>query len=86
MYFFKHKGKQFVDFRGNLILSHNPVLVRARSRNNAPRYAKNAHYVPDIPKLNFFRKIQALWLAFRFIFGKSQRIDTEIIDKENDLK
>lgn len=82
MYFFKTRGKQHLDLRGDLILTHNATLVRARAKSNAPRYVKNARYILDVSKC----KIRATWAAACFIWGKSTAIDTAVINKENDLK
>lgn len=86
MYFFVKKGKQFLDLRGNLILSHNNNPVSARSKRSAPRYVKNSKFVYGIPHFSFIRKIRTSWLAVRFIWGKSRAIDCGLINKENGLK
>lgn len=86
MYFFKKNGKQHLDFRGNLILSHNVDLVRTRAKSCAPRYTKNALYIVNIPNLKFFRKIRATVVAVRFIWGKSRAMEARTIGEENGLK
>lgn len=85
MYFFKLKGKQFLDLRGVLILSHNDELVKARVATAAPRYVKNANYIVGITRLKPFRKLRATFAAIRFIWGPSQAIDPAKIDRENGL-
>ena len=85
MYFFNLKGKQFLDLRGDLILSHNDELVKARVATAAPRYVKNAKFIIDIASLKPFRKLRATFAAIRFIWGPSQAIDPKQIDKENGL-
>lgn len=82
MYFHKLGGKQAVDFRGDLILSHNDELIKARSKSSAPRAAKNAKYILDIPNLGFFKKLRATWAAFTFIWGPSQALTAETIEKD----
>lgn len=82
MYFFKTKGKQHLDLRGDLILTHNAQLVRTRARSNAPRYVQNAKYITSVGRY----KIRATWAAAKFIWGKSTAIDTAVINKENGLK
>lgn len=82
MYFHKLNGKQAIDFRGNLVLSHNPALIRGRSKSSAPRAAKNASYVIDIPNLGFFEKLYATWAAVTFIWGPSRALTSETIDRE----
>ena len=85
MYFFKHKGKQILDCRGVLILSHNKDVIRTRTKNNGPRGVRNAKHITDIPNLKFFRKIRATWAAACFIWGKSQAMEVMDINKENGL-
>lgn len=86
MYFYKHKGKQYLDLRGNLILSHNPEIIRARSKNNAVARAQNASYVKDLPNVKFLPKLRVLWRAFRFIFGKSQALDIDAVAKKRGFR
>ena len=69
MYFFKDKGKQCVDFKGNLILTHNDQLISARAKSAAPGSTQNIKYIL-ITKLNFFQKISAMFTVFGFIWGK----------------
>lgn len=85
MYFFKLKGKQFLDLRGDLVLSHNKDLVVARVGTAAPRYVKNAKSITGISGLKPLRKLRATFAAIRFIWGSSQAIDPKQIDKENGL-
>ena len=74
MYFFQKRGKQHLDLRGNLILSHNDALVKARVKSSAPRYVNNAKYILDINKMGFIRKIRATFAAISFIWGKNQAL------------
>jgi len=85
MYFFTQNGDQCIDLRGNLILSHNEVLVKARNKSAGPKGLKNQKYIL-IKKLGFFRKIQAMFIVFGFIWGKSQELkreDTSYNEKKN---
>ena len=86
MYFFKLKGKQVLDLRGNLVLSHNSSLVRTRTKNNGPRLVRNGYYIKDIPNLKFFRKIRATFVAIRFIWGASRAMNANDINRELGLK
>lgn len=86
MYFFKQNGKQILDLRGNLVLSHNEELVRVRTKNNGPRQVKNGYYVKDIPNLKFFRKIRASMVAIRFIWGPSKAMNAKEIGRGYGLK
>ena len=77
MYFFQKAGKQHLDLRGNLILSHNDTLVKARVKSSAPRYVKNAKYILDINGMGFIQKIRATKAAISFIWGKNQELVVE---------
>ena len=74
MYFHTQKGKQRLDLRGNLILSHNTKLIKARSKSSAPRSAYNGRYIVNITRLGFVRKVRATWAAIAFIWGPSQEL------------
>jgi hypothetical protein len=82
MYFHKLNGKQAVDFRGDLILSHNDQLIKTRSKSSAPRAAKNAKYILDISNLGLFKKLRATGAAISFIWGPSQALTAETINRE----
>lgn len=86
MYFYRLKGKQVIDFRGDFILSHNPDLVRARVATAAPGAVKNVARIVDIPNLKFGRKLRAVFDCARFIFGKSQALTAEVVENENGLE
>lgn len=75
MYFFKKDGKQVLDLRGDLILTHNDDLVRTRVKSAAPRYVRNATYICGIPELGFMAKVRASFMALGFIWGKSQKLE-----------
>jgi len=83
MYFFKKGGKQIVDLRGNLILSHNDSLVKSRVKSSAPGVVKNAKYILNISPNKFIYKIKASWYAIKFIWSKSQALTKEDIDGES---
>ncbi len=83
MYFFRKFGKQFLDLRGNLILSHNSELVRARVKSSAPRYVRNAKYIDDIT--GFRRRWRATWAALRFIWGSSTALE-KVSEAEHDAQ
>ncbi|MCH9838643.1 hypothetical protein K0U83_23470 [bacterium] len=78
MYFYKHKGRQCLDLQGDLVLTHNDALVKARVKSAAPAGVHNARYVPDIARLGFVKKLRASWSALRFIWSrKSQALDVK---------
>ena len=77
MYFYKNKGKQVLDLRGNIILTHNSALVKGRVKSAAPAGVHNAKYIL-LAELSFRRKVEATLHAIRFIWGKSQALDADI--------
>lgn len=77
MYFHKKKGKQILDLRGDLILTHNDKLVKCRVKSAAPSAVRNAKYIPDIATMGFIRKVKATLHAIRFIWGESQALDVD---------
>ena len=70
MYFFLNKGKQYLDLTGDLVLSQNDQLVKARSKSAAPVKVLNAKFVVNAGKLNFRGKLKATILVLRFVWGK----------------
>lgn len=74
MYFHTRDGKQRLDLRGNLILSHNTDLIKTRSKSSAPRSVHNSKYVTNIKRLAFWPKVRATWAAIKFIWGPSQEL------------
>ena len=74
MYFHTRDGKQRLDLRGNLILSHNTDLVKMRNKSAGPRSVHNGKYVVNITRLAFVRKVRATWAAIKFIWGPSQEL------------
>lgn len=83
MYFYKAKGKQMLDLRGDLILTHNDGLIKGRAKSAAPAGVRNATYVEKIPAMGFRQKLAATRIALRFIWTKqSQALTSETIDAE----
>jgi hypothetical protein len=76
MYFHRKDGKQILDLRGDLILTHNDALVKARVKSAAPRSVRNPKYIL-INDLTFVAKIKAVFHAARFIFGASEALDAD---------
>lgn len=77
MYFFKLKGRQMLDLRGDLILSHNQTLVRGRIKSAAPAGVRNGQWVENIPAMSTWRKVKTSLHALRFIWGPSQALTEE---------
>ena len=74
MYFHKENGKQILDLRGDLILTHNASLVTSRIKSAAPASVRNAKYIQDIVAMGFWRKLRATKAAIKFIWGKSEAL------------
>lgn len=68
MYFFKHKGKQYVDFTGDLLITQNDNAVKARFKSAAPENMFYGNFI-EIPKLNFKGKLKATFFIIKFIWG-----------------
>ena len=77
MYFYNQKGRQVLDLRGDLVLTHNPALVVGRVKSAAPSAVRNARYICGIPTMGVVRKVRASWAALRFIWGPSQALKEE---------
>lgn len=82
MYFFKKGGKQILDLRGDLVLTHNDALVKGRVKSAAPASVRNAKRIEDIPNLGFWGKVKASRAALKFIWGTSQALTAETIETE----
>lgn len=82
MYFFKKNGKQILDLRGDLVLTHNDALVKGRVKSAAPSSVRNAKRIENIPNLGFWQKVKASRAALSFIWGKSQALTKETIESE----
>ena len=76
MYFYHLNGKQMLDLRGNLILTHNDALIKGRVKSAAPRGVCNVKYV-KVGSLKFLGKIKATFHAVRFIWGASEALDAD---------
>jgi len=81
MYFYQKNGKQMLDMRGDLVLTHNTALIKARVKSSGPCKARNAEYIL-INTLSVFRKIRATFIAIGFIWGKSTELTTETIKQD----
>lgn len=82
MYFYKLKGRQMLDLRGDLVLSHNDKLVRSRISSAAPRGVRNATYVEALPSKSWWKKLRVSFQALRFIWGRSQALESETIKED----
>ena len=82
MYFYKQQGKQHVDFRGDLILSHNDQTIKARIKSAAPVAARNIKHISNIPNIGFRKRVKATFACIRFIWGENQALTNENINDE----
>lgn len=85
MYFWKDRGKQILDLRGDFILSHNDALIRTRVPTAGPKHVRNGRYIVGIARMGFFRRLRASWHALLFVWGPSQALSAETIERENGL-
>jgi hypothetical protein len=81
MFFFKKKGKQFLDMTGNLILSHNDKLIKASSKSAMPYAAYNSKNITNLSKLSFKEKLYVTVAAIRFIWGKSNALGVTLAER-----
>lgn len=82
MYFFKRNGKQILDLRGDLVLTHNDELVKGRVKSAAPAGVVNVKYIRGITGMSYYHKIKATFAAIRFIWGPSQALTKSTIEDE----
>lgn len=82
MYFYKKGGKQILDLRGDLILTHNNALVKGRVKSAAPARVVNVKYIVNIAAMNIYRKTKTTFEAIRFIWGPSQALTKSTIENE----
>ncbi len=82
MYFFKRNGRQMLDLRGDLVLTHNADLVVARIKSAAPASVRNATYVAGVHAMGLRGKLKATRVALGFIWARrSQALTRETIDR-----
>lgn len=82
MYFHTVKGKQAVDFRGDLLLTHNDAPIKSRNKSAAPRQVKNIKHIDGIAAMGVWRKLRASCHALAFIWGPSEALTRDVIDEE----
>ena len=82
MYFYKKNGKQILDLRGDLIITHNDAVVKGRVKSAAPSSIRNIKYVL-LNAEGFIYKIKATILVIYFIWGPSQRLTKSEIETES---
>ena len=82
MYFYKNKGKQVLDLTGNLILTHNDQLIKARVTSAGPSRVRNAKFVDNIAGGSLKRKIKATFSVIAFIWGPSTALTEDKTKKK----
>ncbi|MCK5127524.1 MAG: hypothetical protein KAR42_14810 [candidate division Zixibacteria bacterium] len=70
------KGKQFLDLRGDFILTHNDALVKTRNKSAAPVKVNNADYT-CVKSLNFVKRIVITVKVIAFIWGSNEALVPE---------
>lgn len=74
MYFYKVKGKQYLDLKGNFILSHNDQIVKARVKSAAPTEINNLIYTTNIINLKFLSKCRLVLHVIGFIWANDESL------------
>lgn len=82
MYFYKLKGRQILDMRGDLVLTHNDALVKGRVKSAAPAGVRNALYVEGISGMGLRGKLKATRVALVFIWGPSVALKPDTIEED----
>jgi len=82
MFFYKKNSQQFLDLRGDLILTHNKNVIATRIKSAAPAAIHNARYINDIPRMSWYRKLKTTIAVIKFIWGKNHSLDKFVIDNE----
>lgn len=81
MYFYKQKGKRYLDLSGNLILSHNANFVTSSLKSIAPDKIINSFYVCNISKLSIWKKIKTSFRLIWFIWIKPKNLLMPAVSK-----
>jgi len=69
MYFYLENGKQCLDLKGDLIISHNDELAKVRVPSAGPKKISAPDgYILNLGKLKFFRKIRATFNIIKFVW------------------
>ena len=69
MYFYRNKGQQVLNMKGDLVLTKNAERIATRSKSAGPSRCYGGSWVTDISSLRFAGKIKATAIAIRFIWG-----------------
>lgn len=80
MYFFKKKGKQYLDLTGDLVITHNTDPLKTRSKSAAPAGIRGGRYIALHGK-GFFRKVFIMFWVAAFVW----RSDAELIPEKTAL-
>lgn len=73
MYFYKKKGKQYLDLTGDVVITHNSDPLKTRSKSAAPAGISGGRYI-SLQKLNFFRKVYVMFWLAAFVWRSSQEL------------
>ena len=81
MYYYLENGKQCLDLKGDLILSFNDELVKARISSAGPKTIKAPEvYVKNLGKAKFFKRIFITFRVIGFIWGGDKALKREDTD------
>ena len=81
MYFYKKNGKQYLDMRGDLVLSHNNALIKKRTPSAGPYKAVNGRSALNIKRLSFVQKIKLSLIVIGFIWGRDQELKNPKVEE-----
>ncbi len=74
MYFYKERGKQTLDLKGDLIITTAKTVVTARSPSCAPRRVLNANKSICLPLLDTRRKkLMAIYIVACVIWNGGKK-------------
>ena len=76
MYFYKENGKQILDLKGTLIISHNSDLAKSRTSSAAPSKILNSQYV-KLYGAGFFRKVFMSFYLFFYVWRKHEELTVD---------
>lgn len=80
MHFYKKNGKQLLNMRGDIVLTHNKDVLSAFPKSAGPKRVSNVRFIPNVSKLGFFAKLKAIFIVVCFVFGRDKSLPFENIE------
>lgn len=77
MHFYKNHGKQILNMKGDLIVTHNKDVVSALSKSAGPSQVLNARFLPNVGELRFIDKLEVILIVVKFVFGEDKAAPLE---------